>query len=252
MSSLEFQMREIGRKISSSESAIRRVEGLLCAGLIFFAILAIYPPEVNSQTRSRSSGWQWQNPFPQGNDLLGIHFSDSGDTGYAVGADGAVIRTRDGGGVWERMISGTDNTLSAVYVRDEKSAVAVGARGTVIVTIDRGLTWRPAQVETGDHLNSVRFSKDHKNTGVLVGTYGSVFLTYDGGASWLPAPVPSRNHMIKGDIGDDGNLVVISKEDWAAIEETIYLNSIHGYIDSLKEVMASPRSEWVNAQELGL
>jgi prevent-host-death family protein len=62
----------------------------------------------------------------------------------------------------------------------------------------------------------------------------------------------NANHkpvMIKG---SENDVVVISKEDWAAIEETIYLNSIQGYIDSLKEVMASPRSEWVNAQELGL
>jgi hypothetical protein len=48
------------------------------------------------------------------------------------------------------------------------------------------------------------------------------------------------------------NLDVIFKDDWAAIEETLYLNSIHGYIDSLKEVMISPRSQWGNAQELGL
>ena len=62
----------------------------------------------------------------------------------------------------------------------------------------------------------------------------------------------STNHkpvMIKG---SENDVVVISKEDWAAIEETIYLNSIHGYIDSLQEVITSPRREWVNAQELGL
>ena len=62
----------------------------------------------------------------------------------------------------------------------------------------------------------------------------------------------SANHkpvMIKG---SENDIVVISKEDWAAIEETIYLNYIHGYIDSLKEVMTIPRFEWINAQELGL
>jgi len=62
----------------------------------------------------------------------------------------------------------------------------------------------------------------------------------------------STNHkpvMIKG---SENDVVVISKEDWTAIEETIYLNSIHGYIDSLKEVMTSLRNGWVNAQELGL
>lgn len=63
---------------------------------------------------------------------------------------------------------------------------------------------------------------------------------------------PSANHkptMIKD---SENDVIMISKEDWAAIEETIYLNSIHGYIDSLKEVMTSPRNDWVNAQELGL
>ncbi|MCA6596458.1 MAG: type II toxin-antitoxin system Phd/YefM family antitoxin [Pseudanabaena sp. M046S1SP1A06QC] len=62
----------------------------------------------------------------------------------------------------------------------------------------------------------------------------------------------TENHkpvLIKG---TENDVVMISKEDWAAIEETIYLNSIHGYIDSLHEVMSSPRNEWVNAQDLGL
>jgi prevent-host-death family protein len=52
--------------------------------------------------------------------------------------------------------------------------------------------------------------------------------------------------------GTDNDVVIISKEDWAAIKETTYLNSIQGYIDSLKEVRSSPRSEWVKAEELGL
>ena len=55
--------------------------------------------------------------------------------------------------------------------------------------------------------------------------------------------------MIKG---SENDVVVISKEDWAAIEETIYLNSIQGYIESLNDVLSSPRTEWVNAQTLGL
>lgn len=62
----------------------------------------------------------------------------------------------------------------------------------------------------------------------------------------------TENHkpvLIKG---TENDVVMISKEDWAAIEETIYLNSIYGYIDSLNEVMSSPRNEWVNAQDLGL
>ncbi len=62
----------------------------------------------------------------------------------------------------------------------------------------------------------------------------------------------TENHkpvLIKG---TENDVVMISKEDWAAIEETIYLNSIYGYVDSLNEVMSSPRNEWVSAQDLGL
>ena len=55
--------------------------------------------------------------------------------------------------------------------------------------------------------------------------------------------------MIKGTQND---VIMISKEDWSAIQETIYLNSIPGYIDSINEAIKSPREEWVNAVDLGL
>ena len=45
---------------------------------------------------------------------------------------------------------------------------------------------------------------------------------------------------------------MISVEDWSAIQETIYLNSISGYVDSIQEAIESPREEWVNAKDLGL
>ena len=55
--------------------------------------------------------------------------------------------------------------------------------------------------------------------------------------------------MIKG---TQNEVIMIAKEDWAAIQETIYLNSIPGYVDSINEAINSSREEWVNAKELGL
>ena len=52
--------------------------------------------------------------------------------------------------------------------------------------------------------------------------------------------------------GTENAVVLLSREDWAAIQETIYLNSIPGYIDSINEAIDSPREEWINAKELGL
>ena len=49
--------------------------------------------------------------------------------------------------------------------------------------------------------------------------------------------------------GTENDVVMLSKEDWAAIQETIYLNSIPGYIDSINEAIDSPREEWINAKQ---
>jgi len=35
--------------------------------------------------------------------------------------------------------------------------------------------------------------------------------------------------------GKRGNAVLLSEDDWKAIEETLYLSSVHGMIDSIKE-----------------
>ena len=44
--------------------------------------------------------------------------------------------------------------------------------------------------------------------------------------------------------GKRGNVVMLSQEDWNAIEETLYLNSIPGMTSSIKEAMDAPDSEF--------
>jgi len=44
--------------------------------------------------------------------------------------------------------------------------------------------------------------------------------------------------------GKRNNVVMLSEEDWNAIEETLYLNSIPGMASSIKEAMDSPNSEF--------
>ncbi|WP_373001570.1 type II toxin-antitoxin system Phd/YefM family antitoxin [Sulfurimonas sp.] len=44
--------------------------------------------------------------------------------------------------------------------------------------------------------------------------------------------------------GKRNNVVMISEEDWNAIEETLYLNSVTGMADSIKEAMNAPDSEF--------
>lgn len=44
--------------------------------------------------------------------------------------------------------------------------------------------------------------------------------------------------------------MLISEDDWHAIQETIYLNSIPGMADSIREGMEQPLSECVSEDEV--
>lgn len=43
--------------------------------------------------------------------------------------------------------------------------------------------------------------------------------------------------------GDRGNAILLAKKDWSAIQETLYLLSIPGMRESIKEGLATPIPE---------
>ncbi len=49
--------------------------------------------------------------------------------------------------------------------------------------------------------------------------------------------------------GKRNNVVMLSEDDWNAIEETLFLNSIPGMASSIKEAMDAPNSEFSEAVE---
>lgn len=50
--------------------------------------------------------------------------------------------------------------------------------------------------------------------------------------------------------GKRNDAVLISRKDWEAIAETIYLNNIPGMVESIKEASAEPLSEGTPLEEL--
>ncbi len=54
----------------------------------------------------------------------------------------------------------------------------------------------------------------------------------------------SQTHQPIMITGKRNNVVMISEEDWNAIEETLYLNSVTGMANSIKEAMDAPDSEF--------
>ena len=49
--------------------------------------------------------------------------------------------------------------------------------------------------------------------------------------------------------GKRNNVVMISQEDWNAIEETLYLNNIPNMVSSIQEAMNAPDSEFSETVE---
>lgn len=51
-------------------------------------------------------------------------------------------------------------------------------------------------------------------------------------------------------LGKQGNAVLLSEADFRSMQETIYLSSVPGLMDSLKQGLSEPLDGMVNADEL--
>ena len=71
------------------------------------------------------SQWFWQNPFPQGNWLASISFSDP-IHGYALGGAGTILKTSNSGTDWTVISTGTCGYLYSASFPDVDTGYAVG------------------------------------------------------------------------------------------------------------------------------
>lgn len=149
---------------------------IISFGLIF---LVLYTP--------LQGQWFWQNPTPQGNELLAIQMLNS-ETGYSVGVNGTIIKTIDGGKKWEILNSGTKMALLDVCFIDEDNGWAAGQWGTILRTTNGGLNWLIQNSSTSVTLKDVYFADS--NTGWAVGGLitqdNQIIKTTNGGKTWIP------------------------------------------------------------------
>ena len=50
-------------------------------------------------------------------------------------------------------------------------------------------------------------------------------------------------------VSKKGNAVLVSESDWNAIQETVYLNSIPGMVESIKKGMETPIEDCVSEKD---
>lgn len=111
--------------------------------------------------------------------LYGINFPTS-QTGYAVGANGTIVKTNDAGANWTVLISGTTNALNDIFCTNDSTCYAVGNGSTFLKTTDGGKSWSTRNAGSNTYYTKVAFFND--TTGIAIGA--GVFLTTDSAHTW--------------------------------------------------------------------
>ena len=119
--------------------------------------------------------WTWQNPLPQGNDLIAVWGSSDSDV-YAVGGSGTILHYD--GRAWSAMSSSTDGVLLGVWGSSGSDVYAVGLNGTILHY--DGSAWSAMHSGTSQTLRGVWGSSD--SDVFAVGYWGTI-LHYDG-STW--------------------------------------------------------------------
>lgn len=166
---------------------LRSLPSAACLALL--AILGLRSPDVSAQT-----GWYWQNPLPQGNDLFGVS-AISPSVVVAVGANGTIIRTPDGGSTWtvRHRVGDVSTSLKSVSFSDELNGWAVGEAGVVLKTTDGGGSWLlRSNIPLRRNLNEVLA---FGSTVTVVGDSGTIVQSTNGGSTWAVLPIATTHDL---------------------------------------------------------
>ncbi|MCW3030968.1 MAG: hypothetical protein JWM66_1101 [Solirubrobacterales bacterium] len=131
------------------------------------------------------SGWSWGNPAPQGRTLNAITFA--GPLGYAVGTNGAALKTLDGGATWSGLATGTSAELTRVQIVDANTVVVGSSNGCVVrISTDGGVLFTKiftlAEANCQEPVQA--FSFVTAQVGFVLLRNGSVLATSDGGSTF--------------------------------------------------------------------
>lgn len=112
-----------------------------------------------------------------------VDFSDV-DHGWAVGTNGAIMRTADAGQTWEQQAAGIVS-WRAVAFSGSSNGWVVGDGGAIKHT-NNGIDWVAQTSTTTNQLNGLWFTS--ATTGFAVGNTGTILKTIDGGTTWVAKP----------------------------------------------------------------
>ncbi len=120
--------------------------------------------------------------------LYNVKLSDT-RFGFAVGYEGAILRTGDGGLTWETQSKGSTKNFAGVHFLNGSVGIAVGSWGLLERTVDGGSTWIDIPIGFNTVLWGIRVLDTLRAIATGGEYYGSGFnglilVSNDGGSSW--------------------------------------------------------------------
>lgn len=144
-----------------------------------------------------SQKWEWQMPYPQGNNLTGIRLT--GNYSFiAAGNGGTILRGTniaapyDTVPVWEVVhLPGLPGNVGGMKFFDNCNGWCTDG-ASLYITLDGGQHWDRVEIPGSHSLRSLAFV-DPIHGWVLADS--TLFATIDGGRSWSPFPVPDSGYV---------------------------------------------------------
>ena len=196
---------------------------------------------------SKDQGQSWsQANVPFDATLTAVFFLDD-QLGWAVGHDGAILRTDNGGSDWQlqRLDVDARAPLLDIWFHDQDNGIAVGGNSTLLVSSDGGRNWRsgPTLYDPDEfELNLFAIAALPNGTLAVAAESGYAFRSTDLGETWQRSRLPYTGSMF-GALAMENRLVFfgllghafISADDgvtWSSISTGTEESLLGGYVDS--------------------
>lgn len=132
-----------------------------------------------------------------------------GDTLYAIGDYGIVIRSDDLGKSWNNIHLDNKIRLFGLSFISGLNGFICGEGGSLYKTTKGGLSWNKIQLNTPNDLRGIAVIPTGE--GLIVGNNGTIFRTTDGGQNWLEMSIGVSYDFLGVKLLTDGRAVVWGK-----------------------------------------
>lgn len=141
--------------------------------------IAVGPVDTLYKTQNGSS---WEPIILNfGQSFRRIQFIDN-LIGYAVGSNGAVIKSTDGGGSWSLLNTGITSNLLNLKFKNALEGWVVGSNGTALKTVNGGVSWQQVgSFPVSDVISSVELTNSNV---VYIGKSNGTYSKNIGGNIW--------------------------------------------------------------------